>query len=163
MKQSVEFVLMSGVRHIDVDNFSAIDIICGSPSGSAGAVSTPRTRDNYYPNFESTETDTDTTVEIAKVERRRRIFFFLQQAGETVFIPRGWYHAILNIADNSNSKDNGGITVAITHNFVPIQDAADFLQAMELESGYDGMGLSIEEREKFVQSVNSFIDSKVKG
>ena len=38
-----------------------------------------------------------------------RLFTFTQRAGETVVVPRGWYHAVLNTAPWA---------VAVTHNFV---------------------------------------------
>ena len=55
----------------------------------------------------------------------RRIYSFLQHAGETVVIPREWSHAVLNLS----------FTTAITHNYVaPCEEDVDaFFRACRVE------------------------------
>lgn len=40
---------------------------------------------------------------------RQRVYEGIQEAGDCVFVPRGWWHCVMNIGE--------GVTVAVTHNF----------------------------------------------
>lgn len=55
-------------------------------------------------------------------QRRRRVYSFVQRAGETVVVPQGWAHAVLNLAPWN---------CAVTHNFLPptVADLEAFLGA----------------------------------
>jgi JmjC domain, hydroxylase len=48
---------------------------------------------------------------------KKRIFSFIQKEGETVFVPCGWHHAVLNLKTS----------VSVTHNFVTEKNEKLFL------------------------------------
>jgi JmjC domain, hydroxylase len=48
---------------------------------------------------------------------KKRIFSFVQNEGETVFVPCGWHHAVLNLKTS----------VSVTHNFVTEKNEKVFL------------------------------------
>ena len=62
---------------------------------------------------------------------------FTQDAGEVVYLPEGWWHAVLNVSDD--------VTMAVTHNAVLPETArlwprlrethSDFVQAFERLAG----------------------------
>jgi hypothetical protein len=64
-------------------------------------------------------------------------FVFTQQPGETVFVPWGWQHAVLNLSDDLAGEGVcGNPTIAVTHNFIPkrsIVQAERFLEAARAE------------------------------
>ena len=49
--------------------------------------------------------------------RKQQIYSFIQNEGDTVFVPEGYRHAVLNLETS----------VAITHNFVKTKDKKVFL------------------------------------
>lgn len=64
---------------------------------------------------------------VAQLQTVPPLYIFRQHPGETVYIPQGWLHAVLNIETS----------VAITHNFVPedVVSRGKFLSALKT-SGY---------------------------
>ncbi len=60
---------------------------------------------------------------------------FVQHAGETVFIPSLWYHAVLNISD----------TVAVTANFVSRANLHVVLKEVRMQDDVMGEGAITED------------------
>jgi len=66
-------------------------------------------------------------------------FVFTQQPGETVFVPWGWQHAVLNLPGNpaAAKAEHGSPAIAVTHNFIPKRSIAQvdgFLNAARQEN-----------------------------
>ena len=51
-------------------------------------------------------------------------FDFVQKEGETVYIPRGWFHAVINLETS----------LALTHNFCSVADTRAVWGEMETEA-----------------------------
>ena len=67
---------------------------------------------------------------------QKQIFSFIQEEGETVFVPSGWSHAVLNLEES----------VAVTHNFVCKNNTYLFLNWFR--SNREVLNLSEEEHEE---------------
>lgn len=68
-----------------------------------------------------------------KSKNKKRIYSFIQEEGETVFVPSGWHHAVLNLEPS----------VAISHNFVSKNNKELFL--IWLSENLEEVNLSAEE------------------
>jgi len=84
----------------------------------------------------------NTGVEVRNVETPQgKGFVFTQQPGETVVVPWGWQHAVLNLpGDPAAGKGGHGNqpAIAVTHNFIPkrsVEQVDGFLQAARNVSG----------------------------
>lgn len=75
--------------------------------------------------------------------KRKRIFSFIQNEGETVFVPCGWKHAVLNLK----------MSVSITHNFVSEKNETSFLAWMK--SNLKSLDLNEEEFLDFISSLKT--------
>ena len=57
---------------------------------------------------------------------KKVIYSFIQNKGDTVFVPQGYQHAVLNL----------NTTVAITHNFVKTKDKNIFIDWIDKNKFY---------------------------
>lgn len=69
--------------------------------------------------FLLSDTNQDTNKEMQSCKENNGISILIQQAGEILHVPSGWYHAALNLTTS----------VAVTHNFVEHVHVENFLQA----------------------------------
>lgn len=60
---------------------------------------------------------------IGKLGPENRLYYFVQEAGETVFVPSGWHHAVLNLED----------TIAVTQNWAGSANLDAVWRSMRLE------------------------------
>jgi len=88
--------------------------------------------------FQGNDPFSDTRDDIITVETPQgKGFVFTQQPGETVFIPWGFQHAVLNLPqDDLKTGAYGNPTVAVTQNFIPkrsTEQICRFLEAARAE------------------------------
>lgn len=75
-------------------------------------------------------------------KNKKQMFSFIQHVGETVYVPKGWKHAVINLE----------ISVAITHNFVCMHDKEMFFKAFQ--SCLSEMDISHEEYLECCEIIN---------
>ena len=55
--------------------------------------------------------------------------------GDVLFVPHGWWHMVLNIGDEDGGEDRGGISVALTRNYVSGSNLPDVLRFLDTKVG----------------------------
>jgi len=60
---------------------------------------------------------------------------FVQRPGETVYVPPGWRHAVVNLPDDDDQWN--GVSVAVTHNFVGPHNVRAALESMRRDDDDD--------------------------
>jgi len=55
--------------------------------------------------------------------------------GDVLFVPHGWWHMVVNIGDEDGGADGGGISVALTRNYVSGSNLPDVLRFLDTRVG----------------------------